>query len=474
MSGLLLGLGRIQSATGGLAAATGTVASIAGTAASIADGSWLANLLPASWRGIPFQIRGTRFQAGRRVALHVYPFRDDCWPEDLGRAERLFDFSAFVIGDDCHAQAKRLIEAAERPGDGVLNHPWLGPRTVTLLEPLEGSERFDLGRVIELRFRFVQGGKPVYPSSAADTQSASNAAGLSAFLAQTAAFAGKVAGIAGLGATVVRAGVAVVRGFVAQAQELGGDSALIQHAVAGLPPPPGAWYGRDGAGSRTRLLSGASDSAGAIAAVTTARAQLAAASANAAAQALVMGAGNPLPPAVLAVTGQLRGCCNDPADAVRLLSALAAHPVAVDAGTGPTSLKVAALQQATGALCRQAALVSLAAACATLRPANAADARAVRDGVVALFDAEILRAADLGAGPEYAALRRLRTAMIADLNARAAQLPDLVEVHTAVPMPALVLAYKLYGDAGRADELTARSGAVSSLFLPTAFEALSR
>jgi len=167
---------------------------------------------------------------------------------------------------------------------------------------------------------------------------------------------------------------------------------------------------------------------------------------------------------IAAMTEAVRNACADPADAVRLLSGLAAF-----APADPTSPPQAAM----AALCRQSALVSLARACATCQPTSYDDAVAIRAGVAALFDAAALDAADAGQGALYGSLRALRNAVVVDLNARAALLAQLRTVTTPTPTPSLVLAYALYGDAARADDLTARSGAPHPGFLPTSFQALS-
>lgn len=176
---------------------------------------------------------------------------------------------------------------------------------------------------------------------------------------------------------------------------------------------------------------------------------------------------------LFALTEAVRGACADPADAVRLLSELAGYAPAVAIAAAPIGAAIAAIQSATASLARRAALASLALACADYQPTSQDDALAVRADVTALLDAEIIAAADAGDGTSYAALRTLRAAVIADLTTRGAQLPRLTLVTSPVPMPSLVLSYRLYGDASRADELTARAGAPASLFLPTEFRALS-
>ena len=167
---------------------------------------------------------------------------------------------------------------------------------------------------------------------------------------------------------------------------------------------------------------------------------------------------------VLAVAEALRAACTDPADAIRLLSQLAAPAPAP--ATTPA-------QDAVAALCRRAALISLARACAACQPTSSDDALAIRTAVAALFDAEIEIVADAGQGALYGQLRALRTAVVLDLNTRGTLLPQLRTVTSAVPMPSLVVAYGLYGDATRAAALAARSGAPHPGFLPLSFQALS-
>ncbi len=167
---------------------------------------------------------------------------------------------------------------------------------------------------------------------------------------------------------------------------------------------------------------------------------------------------------IAAVTEAVRSACSDPADAIRLLSELATFV--------PTEALDPA-QVATAALCRGTALVSLARACATCQPTSYDDAIAIRTAVAGIFDAEALAAADAGQGALYLSLRVLRNAVVVDLSTRAAALASLRTVTTPTPTPSLVLAYALYGDATRADDLTARADVPHPGFLPTSFLALS-
>ena len=61
-----------------------------------------------------------------------------------------------------------------------------------------------------------------------------------------------------------------------------------------------------------------------------------------------------------------------------------------------------------------------------------------------------------------------------DLTERGRPLPRYVTFETGLPLPAVVLAHRLYQDAGRADELAAENDAAHPAFMPTAGRALSQ
>ncbi|SMD18472.1 hypothetical protein [Rhizobium sp. RU36D] len=60
--------------------------------------------------------------------------------------------------------------------------------------------------------------------------------------------------------------------------------------------------------------------------------------------------------------------------------------------------------------------------------------------------------------------------VVSDLAANAV---PVVRVETGLSLPSTVLAYKLYGDAGRAQEIVDISGTMTPAIMPTSFEALA-
>jgi prophage DNA circulation protein len=118
-------------------------------------------------------------------------------------------------------------------------------------------------------------------------------------------------------------------------------------------------------------------------------------------------------------------------------------------------------------------LVSLARASASYLPVSYEDAAALRLALTAALDSEITAAGDAGEDATYGALKTLRSAVVQDLTVRGASLPSVVSVVLGLPMPALAIAQRLYCDASRSDEITARSGAVHPAFCPVSFQALT-
>ncbi|WP_161993654.1 DNA circularization N-terminal domain-containing protein [Muricoccus nepalensis] len=125
---------------------------------------WRANLRPASWRGVAFQVLGSEALFGRRVHVHEYPFRDQPWAEDLGRRSRAMLVKGFLIGDDVAAQLEELQAAAEAKGPGTLVHPLRGEFTVTLLN-LAAADAWDEGRIVRLSMEFIETGARRFPGS---------------------------------------------------------------------------------------------------------------------------------------------------------------------------------------------------------------------------------------------------------------------------------------------------------------------
>ncbi|WP_338662633.1 hypothetical protein VQH23_21090 [Pararoseomonas sp. SCSIO 73927] len=169
------------------------------------------------------------------------------------------------------------------------------------------------------------------------------------------------------------------------------------------------------------------------------------------------------------LAGQVQAFALDPADAVRLLLPLGAYRPTVAEGGDAIGLAMTGVQEACSALCRRAALAALARAVAAASLPTYDEAVALRERVTALLEAEIVIAADAYDDASAAALRGLRTALARLLSERAGSLPRLRTVEAPAPMPALVHAYRLYGDLSRADEISAYAAAEDPNFIGGTF-----
>lgn len=130
--------------------------------------SWREKLRAASFRGVAFQVIDDKTPVGRRVVVHEYPRRDSSYPEDNGKRTREYTMTVFVIGPDCLDQRDKLLDALEQEGPGELIHPWLGTLRVQPGECDMTHVKADGGMV---RFTLVFHDAPdlKYPSGAANT-----------------------------------------------------------------------------------------------------------------------------------------------------------------------------------------------------------------------------------------------------------------------------------------------------------------
>lgn len=401
--------------------------------------SWRDQMLSGSFRGAAFLIREARTGFGRRGQVHQFPERDTPYAEDLGRRARSFTVECFVIGADYMSARDALMRACEQPGPGTLVHPYLGVRSVVVVEPAEMTESTAEGGLARFEIPFQESGGEVEPAASTDTA-----------------------------ATV-------------QAQaSAGGDALATQFAddfsLDGMPQ----WVQDAAAANHDSLvatLNALRDSIPGIpAAVTAFDTQLAAE-----AQALASLIRTPynLGASVVSLIVGLGTIAAQPLDALNLYTGLASWQpgTAAPTGTTPASVQQAANRAAFVGLVQRTAVFQAAAAASQV-PAQsgtstASDgtpiagydtsdaAQAVRETLADAIDTQQLTAPDT----VFGALTDLRAAVVADLDARAAALPGLVTFTPAADLPALVVAERLYADPTRADEIARRNASPYPGFL---------
>jgi prophage DNA circulation protein len=132
--------------------------------------NWRDNLRTASFRGVEFKVRDVDTSVGRRNVLHQYPGKDEPYLEDMGLDADEFSVTGYVIQNienefDYFAERDALITALRAEGVGTLVHPFLGELQVGLKGKATIKETFDHGGIAIFTMTFVLAGKAEYPSS---------------------------------------------------------------------------------------------------------------------------------------------------------------------------------------------------------------------------------------------------------------------------------------------------------------------
>jgi prophage DNA circulation protein len=247
---------------GAVSQSVGRSAEIDNSGQSWTGGEWWQQLQPGSWRGVGFVLDAGQTIAGRRIALHEYPYRPDVWAEDLGKLPRRFAVQAFLVGDDVYLQRDAMIAACEQAGAGTLVHPTLGSMQVVLMD-FSVTDRRDRGRYVEVALTFIVAGDVRYPATGIATgQAVTNAAAKL-----------RAASQADLGATlatlrsVPQPAMDSVEGFTVLANQAVMDPGALTGCVRGLQ----GFYGRYANGALSTLLPISATVSGLLSAATTAR-----------------------------------------------------------------------------------------------------------------------------------------------------------------------------------------------------------
>lgn len=138
--------------------------------------TWRDQRQPASFKGVTFEVTTDSQPAGPRTQVHEYPQRDKPFVEALGLKTREIKISGFVAGEDCLAKRDALLKVIDEGGAGELIHPWLGSLTVVCTDCSYSHDRAAMG-VVRFDLTFVEGeSDPSYPVASESAASVLNAA----------------------------------------------------------------------------------------------------------------------------------------------------------------------------------------------------------------------------------------------------------------------------------------------------------
>jgi prophage DNA circulation protein len=123
-------------------------------------------------------------------------------------------------------------------------------------------------------------------------------------------------------------------------------------------------------------------------------------------------------------------------------------------------------QDALSDLFRRSGLIEASRSVPSISFGSQDEAYLLRDQLAERFDSELDSASEAGDDETFAAMTGLRNAVVQHISARAPDLARVVKVTTQLAEPALVAAYRLYGDATKSDEIVWRNSTPHPGFLP--------
>lgn len=366
--------------------------------------SWQERMGPASFRGVPFYVETAERSGGRRGVTHEYPFRDEPFREDLGRQAQGFALEGYVIGNEYLEARDTLLAALQEYGPGQLVHPYYGTIQVAVI-----SFRFRDGRNeggmarVSIEFQETPAA-PSQPKAVPDAPSKLRASAATARSAVSIQFLGDYS------PGIHMESIAQALGMAAEAAEAG--------------------------------LATAETDVQALAAMHR---------------------------QVSALAGNAQALVEDGAELVSgLLELFEAFKVegfdsllelySFDSGTRPTAATSnRQLEQENfdkfHHFTQRAILIRAAELVGEVSFTNHEQAVAARDLMTALLDEQMEAVND----DAYPALQQLRADVVQAVPNSEAALPRLLSYTPPETLPSLVLAYRLYGDVAREEDLIARN-----------------
>lgn len=374
--------------------------------------SFFTTLREASFRGVAFEVESADESGGRRLARHEYPLRDVPYAEDLGRKAGEWSIEAFIVQGRKYdyAQARdALRDALRERGPGTLIHPTLGDITVAV-DSYRLKESTREGGYCTFSISFVEPGQAENPGSKNDTAYGTRTAGRTARHAGIASFSSLYLPLPqDVPALAVVLSEGIVLGMDYLSLPLLYDEAALDYALNCIAVPgllAGAIYSMFG-----QLLGGLEYE-----------------------DAKSYGYAGPALTPVTSVGGYR----NDDA----LDNLLFRNPITHTATITALRRQIA-----------QTVILEDALATAEHEYTTADDALQTRAVVLTGLDA----VAPVLDDNVFAAHAGVRLAVAQDLTTRGGLLPRVRSITLPGTVPALVAAYKIYGDAARADEIVSRN-----------------
>jgi len=459
--------------------------------------TWRDSLLPASFRGVGFFIEKAVVPAGRKGQLHEFPQRDEPYFESLGKQSKVHTLTGFIVGPDCFEQRDKLLQALEQEGAGELVHPWLGRVQVQVGE-CGVTHNLSEGGLVRLDLKFYPANPLKFPVSTLNTRRQLLGASESLLDSALRRYRSVMATV-----DAVRINIQALRsalsGVFATIQlqftpfmTIYSDVTALVHSLVNAPLTVSTLFTTffasfDGDSRRARRANGTSSIGGA-----STGAGSGSSTGGGSGNGSASGSNGTAASSAAARSGSNGGVSSVETVDYRSVISEATQQAEAVSGINLVSqgsgLDTGVTAQAAANLVQDALLVKVAKIVASMPVATTVTPLTVvpsldqqvtqalqrvdvpvADDVIELRDtlSSAIWEASLKADPEhYLALNTLRQALIRHLNAVAASGVRLVDLKVSEPLPALVLAYRRFGDASRAQEMVQRNRLAHPGFVP--------
>lgn len=409
--------------------------------------SWRDRYRTASFRGVEFYVEAHTADLGRRLTTHEYPGRDESYTEDLGRRTGEYRVEGYYVGDDYDLERDRLVAVCLQPGPAELVHPYLGSLEVICADVSVSENNKEL-RTCRISMLFIEAGVPKYPGAGEDAVRSVTGAAAGVVEAAEAGFLDRFA-TAGLPSFVGQAAAVLTGGLAGLLEQLPINPLAAAQTVAGFFAQVGQL--RIDALS---LVASPGELAARVIGILTAVRDVYGTRAPAVLSAVRQA--YPVPPAAASTATPAR---RQEAENETAFAALVREVVIAE----HASAAVIAAEESAAAIAEAAnSGMGAAASGAVFQTRN--DALAVRDELTEAIDAE-MESPGLP-DPAYVALAALRAKVVAGLPSPDLRLPRVAVITPPATVPSLVLAYRIYANAGRAAEIAERNRAPHPGFLP--------
>lgn len=407
--------------------------------------SWKQKLRQASFKGIPFYIEAISGETGRRGHLHEYPNRNTAYFEDMGKKTTLQNIEAFVIGDNYLENERQLIEACGSCGVGVLVHPFHGNFNVVCTNCAYSLKSSEMG-ISRLTLSFTETDEIVLPVVSEDFKDKLLSLSNTTNIEINSNFLNKF-NIEGLSSDVINSIGETIKTFANKALD------ALDFVNSKIDDAQNIADGKLSiVDSITNVALKMSDTLNnAVSLLKTPEAFM----------------------ARISALYDIISSFSNPMDAIRSIKNVSNLNVAKEIEkidiNSKKGQREAENKQQLELLCQRAGIVSQANIISSMEFKSSKEAEEILNDFINQVEEQILTKVSTDENT-LQSLKDLRSVLIKDITTTIKKLPEVKIIKIPQSIPSVVLAYELYGDIDRADEIIKRNNIFKPGFMPAMVE----